>query len=54
MNRSAACAAYLEKAERAFRFARTLLLADETAGACNRAYYAMFGAAHAALWASGA
>jgi len=29
--------------------ARILLRADNTEGACNRAYYAMFDAAHAAL-----
>ncbi len=34
--------------------ARILLRENETEGACNRAYYAMFAAAHAALWAAGA
>jgi uncharacterized protein (UPF0332 family) len=31
-----------------------LLRAEDAEGACSRAYYAMFDAAHAALWASGA
>ena len=37
------------KAQRALSAARLLLTASETEGACNRAYYAMFYAAHAAL-----
>ena len=42
---------FLEKAERALDAARTLLAAKSAEGACNRAYYAMFDAAHAALFA---
>ncbi len=42
----------MEKAERALSAARILLSADNTEGACNRAYYAMFDAAHAALLAA--
>lgn len=42
---------YLEKAGRALNAARLLLDAGETDGACNRAYYAMYDAAHAALLA---
>ena len=38
---------------RALEAARLLLAASDTEGACNRAYYAMFNAAHAALWAAG-
>ncbi len=45
---------YLGKAERSLAAARILLRENETEGACNRAYYAMFAAAHAALWAAGA
>ena len=44
----------LGKAERALASARLLLDAGDTDGACNRAYYAMFDAARAALLASGA
>jgi uncharacterized protein (UPF0332 family) len=44
---------YMRKAERALKAARLLLNADDTDGACNRAYYAMFDAAHAALFAAG-
>jgi uncharacterized protein (UPF0332 family) len=43
--------AYLRKAERALAGARVLLTAGDTDGACNRAYYAIFDAAHAALFA---
>ncbi len=43
-------ATYMEKAERAFSGARLLLSAGDLEGACNSAYYAMFDAAHAALW----
>jgi len=46
-------AAYLEKAKRALASARLLLEAEDTEGACNRAYYSMFDAAHAALLAVG-
>jgi uncharacterized protein (UPF0332 family) len=42
------------KAQRAAISARLLLTAGDTSGACNRAYYAMFDAARAALLASGA
>jgi uncharacterized protein (UPF0332 family) len=45
-------AAYIAKAERAMSAARVLLKARNTEGACNRAYYAMFDAAHAALLAA--
>lgn len=44
---------YLEKAERALEEARTMLRINSPEGACNRAYYAMFDAAHAALFAAG-
>jgi uncharacterized protein (UPF0332 family) len=44
---------YMRKAERALKTARLLLKADDADGACNRAYYAMFDAAHAALFALG-
>ena len=40
---------YLAKAKRALTSARLLLADGDTEGACNRAYYAMFDAAHAAL-----
>ena len=42
---------YLAKAERALRAAQLLGQAGEIEGACNRAYYAMYDAAHAALLA---
>jgi uncharacterized protein (UPF0332 family) len=42
----------LDKADRALASARLLLEADDGDGAANRAYYAMFDAASAALlWA---
>lgn len=41
------------KAERACLSARALLDLGDVDGACNRAYYAMFDAARAALLASG-
>lgn len=44
----------LEKAIRAASSAKLLLDTGDTDGACNRAYYAMFDAARAALLASGA
>lgn len=47
-------AALLAKAERACASARVLLELNDTDGACNRAYYAMFDAARAALLASSA
>ncbi len=46
-------ASYMQKAHRALAAARLLLANHDTEGACNRAYYAMFDAAHAALWATG-
>ncbi len=54
MTGSTAAASYLRKAERALAAARILMQEDECEGACNRAYYAMFDAAHVALWAVGA
>lgn len=42
------------KARQAATSARLLLNAGDTSGACNRAYYAMFDAAWAALLTSGA
>ncbi len=45
-------ATYLDKAERALQGARLLNEAGEIEGACNRAYYAMYDAAHAALLAA--
>ncbi len=44
---------YLRKAEVALSGAQLLLKAGDTDGACSRAYYAMFDAAHAALFAVG-
>ena len=44
---------YLRKADRALAAARLLLSNGAVEGACNRAYYAMFAAAHAALRANG-
>lgn len=44
----------MSKAVRACASARALLDLDDVDGACNRAYYAMFDAARAALLASGA
>jgi len=41
--------AYMTKARRAIASARLLLADGDGDGACNRAYYAMFDAAHAAL-----
>jgi len=42
----------LEKATRAVASAKLLLDTGDTDGACNRAYYAMFDAARAALFAT--
>ena len=53
MTERASAAAYLAKAERCLTSARTLLGLADLEGAVNRAYYAMFDAAHAALWAVG-
>ncbi len=50
---AATVANYLKKAERALDEARYLLRDKRTEGACSRAYYAMFDAAHAALFATG-
>lgn len=44
-------AAYMDKAQRAVEGARVLLGTADTEGACSRAYYAMFDAAHAVLLA---
>ncbi|HRJ53794.1 MAG TPA: HEPN domain-containing protein [Candidatus Thiothrix moscowensis] len=44
---------YMQKAERALSSANLLLTSGDVEGACNRAYYAMYDAAHAALLASG-
>lgn len=46
--------AFMAKAETACSSARILLNVGDVDGACNRAYYAMFDAARAALLASGA
>lgn len=46
--------ALMSKAVRACASARALLDLNDVDGACNRAYYAMFDAARAALLASGA
>lgn len=47
-------AEYIAKAARAAASAKLLLDDGDFEGACNRAYYAMFDAAHAALLWSGA
>ncbi|MGD0636351.1 MAG: HEPN domain-containing protein [Beijerinckiaceae bacterium] len=52
MSDAVSCTAYFEKAERALSGARLLLTAKDSEGASNRAYYAMFDAAHAALLAA--
>ena len=44
---------YLGKSRRALAAARLLFASGDTEGACNRAYYAMHDAAHAALWSAG-
>lgn len=44
----------MAKARRALQSAQVLLDSGDADGACNRAYYAMFDAARAALLASGA
>jgi len=53
MRKPVTAVSYIEKAERALSEARTLLREEATEGACSRAYYAMFDAAHAALFAVG-
>lgn len=45
-------AAYMRKSEQALASANQLLANGDIAGACNRAYYAMFDAAQAALLAA--
>ncbi|WP_179401911.1 HEPN domain-containing protein [Burkholderia guangdongensis] len=44
---------YIEKSSRALQGAQALLAVEDYEGACSRAYYAMFDAAHAALLAAG-
>ena len=51
--RAATAASYLRKAARALDEAKLLVDAAKTEGASSRAYYAMFDAAHAALFAVG-
>ncbi len=53
MNDALSSKGYIAKAEAALSGARLLLCADDADGACSRAYYAMFDAAHAALFAFG-
>jgi uncharacterized protein (UPF0332 family) len=53
MSKLITAAAYMEKAERVLPSARLLLTTGDSEGACNRAYYAMHDAAHAALIATG-
>lgn len=53
MTRGHSPTTYITKAEKALSAARLLVQAQDTDGACNRAYYAMFDAAHAALFALG-
>jgi uncharacterized protein (UPF0332 family) len=48
------CRHPIRKSTRAFTGGRLLLHSDDTEGACNLAYCAMFDAAHAALVAVGA
>ena len=53
MSAAPSALSFLRKAEQALAAARLLLEAQDADGACNRAYYAMFDAAHAALFALG-
>lgn len=53
MSKALSPARYMEKAQRAVEGARVLFDTGDTEGACSRAYYAMFDAAHAALRAAG-
>lgn len=53
MSQPKACALLMAKATQAAASARVLLELGDVDGACNRAYYAMFDAAQAALLASG-
>jgi uncharacterized protein (UPF0332 family) len=52
MKRGIDSTAYMSKAQRTLSAAHSLLRDGDTEGACNRAYYAMFNAAHAALLAA--
>lgn len=52
MKRGTDIAAYMSKADRILSAAHALLHNGDTEGACNRAYYAMFNAARAALLAA--
>lgn len=52
MSKAVTPAAYMAKAARAFASAQHLLSINDADGACNRAYYAMFDAAQAALRAA--
>lgn len=54
MKGDATCAVLFAKADRARQSALALIDIGDVDGACNRAYYAMFDAARAALLASGA
>lgn len=49
MKRPSDATAYMSKAQRTLAAAQLLLKEQDTEGACNRAYYAMFYAAHVAL-----
>ena len=49
MSRPVSPADHLRKAEQALESCHVLLKSGDTEGACNRAYYAMFNAAHVAL-----
>lgn len=51
MSQDPAAWTFFDKAQRALAAARVLLSIGNADGACNRAYYAMFDAAHAALLA---
>jgi uncharacterized protein (UPF0332 family) len=51
VNGAPSASSYFRKAEAALSAARLLLKVGDADGACNRAYYAMFDAAHAALCA---
>ncbi len=53
MSKPTSAPEYLAKAERALEGARALLATGDAEGACSRAYYAVFDAAHAALIAEG-
>jgi uncharacterized protein (UPF0332 family) len=49
VSKPATSESYMQKAEQALASTRQLLTGGDADGACNRAYYAMFDAAHAAL-----